>query len=713
MRKLVLFLTILFLSGTLFAQQLSFRFSNPRIIRLSAVDHLQFDIQVKCNTPATFLWTSQIKLNFNNTTFSNAANDWVITRVGDFGAVNSQGGFKYTLTKTVTGVAPNAVYNIGLTGDPSVQTNGPNVDDFVEIPVEWITIVKVSARLSVFTGDAIAALDFLESGMNGFQQYITGPTAFALYANPCAFDTRDFLASYTGRFYSTLYGWSQIGGSTNNVQYNNWATNVSTTVWDDASITPGAGVAGLANNLTIGNGSSTNPVLTIPASKWLTVSGTLTSPAASSLVVENGGSLIHNTALVPGTVKTVVSGSTSLTANTYHQVSVPLDGSANPVSGLFMGSYLFDFNEPTSTWNALGTPTNTPLNVDKGYLIYYPNTSNTYSFAGPLRSGAVVPDVSFTSGHGYNLLPNPYPSAIDFTLLTKSALDDALWIWNASLGNYGAYGTAVGTGTSGTSQYIPVGQAFFVKANAGGASLAMDNSVRVHNSQAFLKNGQNIENQLRLAVNGNSSSDEVIVAFDDRWSAGADVADVKKMIGSETSPQLSCVAADDSRLSIDALPFNEGDVIVPLNFTLNATSDVTFEASGMETFTVGNPIYLEDLELNTVTDLRNTPNYTFSHSAGNNLNRFQLRFMGTTFVPVDSEIPGSIFASNGYLFIDVPSFNMSDVTIRVFDALGRELSSRNMTLSGISKIPAPVAIGVYVVRVTSGNKTFVGKVFVN
>ena len=185
------------------------------------------------------------------------------------------------------------------------------------------------------------------------------------------------------------------------------------------------------------------------------------------------------------------------------------------------------------------------------------------------------------------------------------------------------------------------------------------------------------------------------------------------MDGSGDAPQLSCISANEARLTIEALPFSEGDVIVPLNFALNTSTDVTFTASGMETFTVGNPIYLEDLVLNTVTDLRTSPAYTFSHTAGNNLNRFQLRFMSTTFVPSVTEIPGSIFASYGYLFIDIPSFNQSESTIGVFDALGRQLSSRIITLSGVSKIPAPVAIGVYIVRVISGNKTFTAKVLVN
>ena len=721
MRKSALFLSLLFLSGTLFAQQLSFRLANPRIMRISSIQYLEFDVQVMCDVPGTYLYTSQVKFNFNNTTFHNTSTTWGVAKVGLFNTNNSNFTTtpKYGITATITGTAPNKLFNIGVTGNAAA--NGPSTDDFVEITTtDWMTMLTVTARMAVITGDALAGVDFYEAGMNGFQQYITAPLTYSFYANPSLFNSRDLLNSYTGRFYSS-YGWTQLGA--NNVV--DWGVNMSTTIWDDASITQTNATAALVKNLFIGNGSVTPPMLTIPASKWLTVSGTLTSPATSSLVVESGGSLIHSTVDVKGTVKTTVTGGTVGSGlYIYHQASVPIaqNSTPAPVSGLFLGSYLFDFVESTSTWNPWGAPTNTPLDVDKGYLVQLPTGTTTYSFAGNLRAGTVSPPVLFTDiSHGYNLVPNPYPSALDFVAIpTKTNLINGYWLWNSAdnvggttFGNYSTYGAATGGGTLGATKDIAVGQAFFVKANTGSPVLSFGDAARLHSTQSFVKNSQNIENMLHLTADGNSSRDEVIVAFSDKWSVGTDEGDIEKMDGSGDAPQLSCISANEARLTIEALPFSEGDVIVPLNFALNTSTDVTFTASGMETFTVGNPIYLEDLVLNTVTDLRTSPAYTFSHTAGNNLNRFQLRFMSTTFVPSVTEIPGSIFASNGYLFIDIPSFNQSESTIGVFDALGRQLSSRIITLSGVSKIPAPVAIGVYIVRVISGNKTFTAKVLVN
>ena len=453
------------------------------------------------------------------------------------------------------------------------------------------------------------------------------------------------------------------------------------------------------------------------SSKWLTVTGTLSNPGgATGLILEDGSSLLNSTANVPGTVKKLITGSTNLAADTYHQVSVPLTSSSNPTSGLFLGSYLFDFLEPTSAWNPLGSPTNTPLNVDQGYLIYYPNSSVTYSFAGQLRAGAVSPALSFTdAAHGFNLVPNPYPSAIDWNLAgTKTSLVDGFWIWNPAYSNYGAYGAAVGTGTSGTSKDIAVGQAFFVRATASSASLTLTDAARLHSQQAFLKKSQNVVNQLHLTVNGNNSMDEVVVAFDDRWSNEKDEADVDKMYGSDQAPQLSCVSADSGKLSIDALPLNGGDRIVPLSFSLNAAADVTFTASGMETFYGSIPVYLEDQLLNQVIDLRTNPVYTFSHTPGADETRFRLLFMGLTgTTELPGSLPGKVFLNNGQLYLDVPAMDQSEAVIGIYDALGRQFFSRKMRLNGMTVLTAPSTAGVYMIRAISGSKVFTGKVVVD
>jgi hypothetical protein len=201
------------------------------------------------------------------------------------------------------------------------------------------------------------------------------------------------------------------------------------------------------NGLVIHTGSS----LTIPSGKTLTVNGALTNNASNGgLVIESGGSLIHNSNDIAATVKLTITGSSNLTLNKYHFVSIPTQYAA-PTSNLFLGSYLYDLdptqlneNNDFGKWIGLGELTNTPLFTNKGYMIYYPGASKEYSFTGSLNNGTFNYALSGHSNKGidiytFNLIPNPYPSAIvwntaDASWSASPGIGGVCYIWNN--GNY-------------------------------------------------------------------------------------------------------------------------------------------------------------------------------------------------------------------------------------------------------------------------------------
>lgn len=661
---------------------------------------------------------------------------------------------------TLQGDAPHTTANVAALACPGQTISVPVVvSDYNTIGAVSLALKYNSAVLSYVSGTNNTAIPITITGTTPGTVFITniaglyslpnGTTFFTLtftynggYTDLSWFDTDGTSCEYagppvppnfnvlpdtpTGTYYlngsvgpspstwtgTTSTAWTTLG---------NWSCDVPT-AYTDVTIGTSANypVIPAAADITVKSLTINAGSVTVSPTAKLTVTNTLANTMGNDgLVIKSDasgtGSLIHNTADVAGTVERYISGSAILTANLYHQVSVPLASSSNPTSNLFLDSYLYDFTESSSVWHSLGESTTTPLDVDKGYLIYYPNTSHTYTFAGTLRAGTVSPSISFTDGdHGLNLVPNPYPSAIDWTLTTKANLADAIWIWNSAFQNYGAYGTETGTGTSATTKYIAVGQSFFVRADATAPAFTMENADRVHNAQAFLKNTQTIENQLHLTADGNHSRDEIVLAFNDKWSAATESADVSKMYGSEGSPQLNTVASDGSKLSIDARQLTDGDVIVPLNFSLTETTAVTFTASGLETFNAGTPILLEDLMLNTTTDLRSNPVYTFSHSAGDTENRFRLVFNVTTAINKQTGITqGRIFVDGGMLHIDIAGMQQAKATIALYDATGRRLSSQTEVILGQVQIAAPSAAGMYIVRVTGSNKTFTAKVVVD
>ena len=297
----------------------------------------------------------------------------------------------------------------------------------------------------------------------------------------------------------------------------------------------------VCTNLTIASGAE----LLIAPGKALTVYGSLTKSAnPADLVIESGGSLIHNSNDVQGMVKRYLPGA----SQSWHFLASPVAEQAISPDFVQDPSTDYDFftwYEAGDTWvnfkNTGTEPTWATANgisnfiPGRGYLVEYTGTDLIKAFSGNLNSGPIAFSLT-RAGTGayarYNLAGNPYPSAIDWKAASgwdrtnlelngggydMSILNDAL-----STGNYGTYNSASlsVTGTNGVSQYIPVGQGFMVKAKASGKAplllgIQMDDRVRVHNTQAYLKSTDEVANVLRMKVSGNvnSYSDEIVVEF--------------------------------------------------------------------------------------------------------------------------------------------------------------------------------------------------------
>ncbi|MFZ4708001.1 MAG: GEVED domain-containing protein, partial [Bacteroidales bacterium] len=303
----------------------------------------------------------------------------------------------------------------------------------------------------------------------------------------------------------------------------NWSTNVVPTASDNLTIPdvantpvinhdPGSFAA--CNNMNIEAGAT----LTIAAGKALTVNGTLTNNAGvTGLVilstVAGTGSLLHNTAFVPATINSYITGNTSLLSgvNTFNLVSVPLSPASISTQNLFSGSYLQEFDVAANSWQGVSTPTSNFIGQSRGYMIYTPETAHIYQFAGTMNAGPFSPTVTF-AGDGNNLIPNPYPSAIDWNSRgwTKTNIANSVYTWPSGGNNYSTY--VDGQTTNGGSNIIPAGQAFIVKATAS-PTFAMTDAVRVHESHSFFKSHETPADLLRIKATSNQMTDETVIRF--------------------------------------------------------------------------------------------------------------------------------------------------------------------------------------------------------
>ena len=477
-------------------------------------------------------------------------------------------------------------------------------------------------------------------------------------------------------------------------------------------ITQAAGSPAVCNNLTIQAGA----VLTIDAGKALTVNGTLTNNNGNAGLVINSdgtgtGSLIQNTASVAATVQRYITGNTSLTANMYHMVSIPVYYSS-PTSNLFLGSYLYKLDptqvDPTNSnyyglWVNMGTSTTNPLYCNTGYMIYYPNTSSTYTFTGNLNTGSFSLSVSNGGTYTFNLVPNPYPSAINWGSSggwVKNNIGATAYIWPAGAGNY----TTI---TASSNYNIPAGQSFMVM-TSGSPTLTVNNSACVHSTQAFYKSTE--ANTLKISAQSNNYYDETFVSFDNSAGPGFDPQlDGFKLWGIKEAPQLWTEKGEFS-LSINKLPPPLGALIVPLDFKIHYVGQVTLNVSGVESFDPSLPIRLQDHINGSMTDLRQNSTYVFTHDTTNNEKRFSLLFGYPDGINTNLAHDGKAFISNGRIYLDVPSMQGQLAEITVYDMLGQVIRSQEKTVNGIISIEALLAQGVYIVNVSSGGRNFVTKV---
>jgi hypothetical protein len=489
-------------------------------------------------------------------------------------------------------------------------------------------------------------------------------------------------------------------------------------------ITTSPGSPALCNNMNIAAGTlpDVSGVLIIDAGKALTVNGTLTNDGTLTIKSDGTGtgSLITNGNVTgTATVERYINGASW----SWHFLSSPV--TAQSISGGFTpsgtgnGYDFYTWYEPMLTWvnfkNTTTAPTwntangNTNFLPGRGYLVAYEAINTTKNFAGLLNTGAV--SYSLTKGGNstyqyFNLVGNPYPCSIDWEAASgwdRSKLNGtqkSYWVWNDTKGNYGTYTTGVsGSGTLGVTRYISSGQGFIVLAAASGI-LTMDNSVKTHSTQAYLKSEEisNGELRLRLSCDVNAYSDEAIVEFNYDVTDGGS----EKFNSMYTNaPELWSVK-DGLNYSINYLgDMNPGES-VPLTVKAGVAGNYTLAASQVESFGGNSNVILEDRTAGSFTSLSATPAYTFYVSEATTIaGRFYLHFQDITGVS-QSEVTKDFNAYAADGIMNIQSLQQQSGKIAIFDMLGRTIATGRLEAGATTRINMRGNTGIYIVSVLTG-----------
>lgn len=313
-------------------------------------------------------------------------------------------------------------------------------------------------------------------------------------------------------------------------------------------------------------------------------------------------------------------------------VTGPFTGSST-CSGCNRNASMFYYNESVVT----DINGDRVANSDDGY-VRYPVASNTETMVPGLgyatyirgnlmttaswdvrgvinsaNNGALSFPVTYTnSGNlandGWNLVGNPFPSTIDWNASgwTKTNMNAAVYIRDNgnTIGQFAAWNGAVGT--NGGSQYIAIGQGFWVKASGTGTPvLRATETVKAPGVQTVLYKAAAPQNVLRVTLTQDNVRDEAVIHFRDGVTEGFDVAaDALKMPNSTFN--LASVMADGRALAINSIPTASCNADIPLTLDNVKAGTYTLKFSDIESFTAGATVTLTDKFTNAVVDVTQT-----------------------------------------------------------------------------------------------------------
>ncbi len=419
--------------------------------------------------------------------------------------------------------------------------------------------------------------------------------------------------------------------------------------------------------------------------------------SGASLTINPGGSLItYGSITNDGSIQNQL----SLSDGEYHIISPPNN---NSLAGMFTGDYLLKWNEADESWDYV-TAVDEVLVPVKGYFFWGMEKTTAHTFSGTPNTGAQQIDLSASgsgSMQGFNLVGNPYPSALDWSLLDDTY--GAVYYWDPASETYLSWNNGSGTG----SQYIAPMQGFFVYTDAA-ATLSLQNSVRTHTgANNFYKADDlnKLSNGLILAASDENYTDELHLRFDENAASGFELPiDAWKLLTQNEGISQIYSMSPDGPLSIDVRPF---EAVVPLGFV---NSQPGVYRIGLKDADELESVVLEDLKENTFTDLL-SGDYAFSWDEPDDENRFILHLSLMDLADMAVAETVSIFAYENRLYLQSLNGQQNGI-LTVFDLAGHQLLSRKLSLNGTYSTSLQLASGVYLVRFSHENSVSVKKIFI-
>lgn len=513
----------------------------------------------------------------------------------------------------------------------------------------------------------------------------------------------------------------------------------------------------LSSNLTVCSCQVKNGVtMVVNSNSNLIVKTTMTVEPTANFILEDKASLVQidDSFSDVGSIK-VKRNTTPMKNYDYCYWSSPVQGNTLfQLSPLTLADKYYRFDPMINNWVSIAAGNQT-MEPGKGYIVRAPQGWNTSNASGGVYSAlfngvpnnGVVPAVIQKGSGTFNLIGNPYPSAIDIDLfLTDPAnagiISGTIYLWthntaisstipgnqlyNYNADDYAKYNLTGGvqsanpaiTGGSAPTGKVAAGQGFFIEANPalanGTYNATFRNSMRVigHNNTFYKPTSvvdeprNRVQSQIEKnrfwinLTNANGAYNEVLVGYVTGATNEFDnLYDGKTFPAGNNVSLYTISGADNYSIQGRALPFDDSDVI-PLGYKTTVANTFTIALENFDGLFAGQNIYLIDHASNTTTNLKEG-SYTFASAIGTFNDRFELRF-ATASLGTDNamfnENSVAIVANNKQ--VGVRSSKTIE-SVQVFDLLGRTIFAQDkINAQTFKTTPLTTTEQVMIVKVT-------------
>ncbi|WP_228850329.1 T9SS type A sorting domain-containing protein [Aegicerativicinus sediminis] len=459
------------------------------------------------------------------------------------------------------------------------------------------------------------------------------------------------------------------------------------------------------------------------------------------ITVQSGGSLLTE-GIITGDQHTIIRN-TTFTGGQYSVVGPPVSGETASV----LGSVKYEYVE-TRPYGVDGSGRyawvgdNFVMPVADALFSAY---TGTVTFVGNPNNGTYTRNLVYNLDQdgteaGYNLVSNPYPSAIsyaNFIIPNTDVITGELWIWdddnpvgtqgtNADYVTINIFGAAGGNNPGKYNDHVGTAQGFFVKANVENGVLEFNNDMRVTGSNedaSFFRTSKSVDTEelssirFKLTAVGNKYEKDIIVGFADEATMGIDNIYDGRMIGG--NPNLEFYSyIDNQPYLIQGIPFVTNETVIPLGMSLGYSG--TYEISVMEMKNLDSSIdmYILDSNDNSLTPITMDSPKKFTSEANFDSARFSVVFVNNL-LSVEEEVLAKdgikVYTTNNG--IELKLFNdttLPNANITVYDMLGKTVISKNVVNSfntvEISHKFDPYSS--YILKLESGNKSYIKKIII-